>query len=104
MTDITNITTGNTVLDSLSSSCNLLIITSIGAGYIPLRFIFESSNLANCFISTKPRTDMDDIDPDTMMVAFGVLLSLIAMVELYPAWKNSRERQPEISNTDPDQS
>jgi|JXWS01.1.fsa_nt_gb hypothetical protein len=33
---------------------------------------------------------MEDIDPDTAMVAAGVVLSLIAIIELYPAWKKSR--------------
>jgi hypothetical protein len=35
---------------------------------------------------------MDDIDPDTLMIAAGVVLSLIAVLELYPAWKRSREQ------------
>lgn len=35
---------------------------------------------------------MDDIDPDTLMIAIGVVLSLIAVLELYPAWKRSREQ------------
>lgn len=34
---------------------------------------------------------MDDIDPDTVMIAAGVVLSLIALLELYPAWKRTRE-------------
>jgi hypothetical protein len=34
---------------------------------------------------------MDDIDPDTAMVAAGLVLSFIAFLELYPAWKNARE-------------
>jgi hypothetical protein len=33
---------------------------------------------------------MNDIDPDTAMVAAGVVLSLIAVLELYPAWKKAR--------------
>jgi len=33
---------------------------------------------------------MEDIDPDTAMVAAGVVLSSIAIIELYPAWKKSR--------------
>lgn len=33
---------------------------------------------------------MDDMDPDTAMVAAGVVLSLVAILELYPAWKNAR--------------
>ena len=35
---------------------------------------------------------MDDIDPDTMMIAAGVVLSLIALLEFYPAWKNTRHK------------
>ncbi len=35
---------------------------------------------------------MDDIDPDTVMVAAGVVVSLIATLELYPALKRARER------------
>jgi len=31
---------------------------------------------------------MRDIDPDTLMVAAGVVISLIALAELYPLWKN----------------
>jgi hypothetical protein len=34
---------------------------------------------------------MDDIDPDVLMIAVGVALSLIAVMELYPAWKRSRQ-------------
>ena len=34
---------------------------------------------------------MDDIDPDTVMIAAGVVLSLIAVLEFYPAWKNARK-------------
>jgi hypothetical protein len=34
---------------------------------------------------------MDDINPDTAMVAAGVVISLIAIRELYPAWKNARK-------------
>jgi hypothetical protein len=34
---------------------------------------------------------MDEIDPDTAMIAAGVVLSLIAVLELYPALKKSRE-------------
>ncbi len=35
---------------------------------------------------------MDDIDPDTLMIAAGVVISLIAAVELYAAWKRARTR------------
>lgn len=34
---------------------------------------------------------MEDIDPDLLMIAFGVVITLIAVLELYPAWKRSRE-------------
>ena len=33
---------------------------------------------------------MDDMDPDSTMVAAGVVISLIAILELYPAWKKAR--------------
>ncbi len=33
---------------------------------------------------------MDEIDPDTAMVAAGVVISLIAVLEFYPAWKKAR--------------
>jgi hypothetical protein len=32
---------------------------------------------------------MDDVDPDTLMIAAGVVLSLIALREIYPAWRNN---------------
>jgi hypothetical protein len=35
---------------------------------------------------------MDDIDPDTAMVAAGVVISLIAILEFYPAGKATRKR------------
>jgi len=35
---------------------------------------------------------MDDIDPDTVMIAAGIVLSLIAVLEIYSAFKNARER------------
>ncbi len=34
---------------------------------------------------------MDDIDPDTAMIAAGVVISLIALLELYPALRDSRK-------------
>jgi len=34
---------------------------------------------------------MDDIDPDTMMIAAGVVISLLTVIELYPIWKNTRD-------------
>ena len=45
----------------------------------------------NCFTSTAQCIGMDDLDPDTVMIAAGVVLSLIAVLELYPAWKNARK-------------
>jgi len=33
-----------------------------------------------------------DVDPDTLMIVAGIVLSLIAVSELYPAWKRARER------------
>lgn len=35
---------------------------------------------------------MDDVDisPDTVMILAGIVLSLIALLELYPAWKRAR--------------
>ncbi len=35
---------------------------------------------------------MDDIDPDTAMLAAGVVISLVAVLEFYPALKKARER------------
>jgi len=35
--------------------------------------------------------DNVDVDPDTVMIVAGIVLSLIAVVELYPAWKRARE-------------
>lgn len=34
---------------------------------------------------------MDDIDPDMMMIAAGVVLSLVALLGIYPLWRNARE-------------
>jgi hypothetical protein len=33
---------------------------------------------------------MDDFDSDVLMIAAGVVLSLIALLELYPAWRGTR--------------
>ncbi len=35
---------------------------------------------------------MEDLDPDTAMVVAGVVISLVAALEFYPAWKNTREQ------------
>lgn len=50
----------------------------------------QSFRLPNCFTAITPSTHMKDIDPDTAMVAAGVVISLIAVLELYPAWRKSR--------------
>lgn len=34
---------------------------------------------------------MDDTELDTMMIIAGVVISFIAVLEFYPAWKNTRE-------------
>ncbi len=47
--------------------------------------------MPNCFMSTTLYTTMDEIDPDTVMVAAGVVISLIAALEFYQAWKNVRK-------------
>lgn len=45
----------------------------------------------NCFTSMAPYVSMDDIDPDTVMIIAGVVLSLVAALEFYPNWKNARK-------------
>ena len=50
------------------------------------------SGMANSFMSPVPWPSMDDIDPDTAMIAAGIVLSLIAVLEIYSAFKNARER------------
>lgn len=50
----------------------------------------QSLRIPNCFTCIIPSIDMDDMDPDTTMVAAGVVISLIAILELYPAWKKAR--------------
>ncbi len=44
-----------------------------------------------------------DIDPDTVMIAAGIVLSLVAALELYPAWKRARSggRAPATRPDDP---
>jgi hypothetical protein len=34
---------------------------------------------------------MKDVDPDTMMVAAGVVLSFVALLGIYPLWRDTRE-------------
>lgn len=46
--------------------------------------------MPNCFGSTPLCTNMDDIDSDAKMVAAGVVISAIAILEFYPAWKNTQ--------------
>jgi hypothetical protein len=37
---------------------------------------------------------MSGIDSDTMMIVAGVVFSLLALIELYPSWKNTRDDRP----------
>jgi hypothetical protein len=46
--------------------------------------------MPNGYTSPVPTIGMDDIDPDTLMVLAGVVISLIAALELYSAWKQTR--------------
>lgn len=46
--------------------------------------------MPNGYTSPVPTIRMDDIDPDTLMVLAGVVISLIAALELYSAWKQTR--------------
>ncbi len=39
-----------------------------------------------------PHDGMDDVDPDTVMIAAGVLLSLVAALEFYSNWKDARRQ------------
>lgn len=55
------------------------------------RHSYHPPGMPNCFVSTTLCICMDDIDSDTTMVAAGVVISLIAAVELYLSWKNSRD-------------
>lgn len=32
---------------------------------------------------------MEDIDPDTIVIAAGLVITGIALLEIYPNWKNS---------------
>lgn len=34
---------------------------------------------------------MDDIDPDKMMIAAGIALSIVASLGLYPIWRDARD-------------
>jgi hypothetical protein len=34
---------------------------------------------------------MDDRESDTIMIIAGVVISFVAVLECYPAWKNTRE-------------
>jgi hypothetical protein len=52
----------------------------------------EAGECRTIFTSTTPGTRMDEMDPDTAMVAAGVVITLVAILELYPAWKHMRER------------
>lgn len=46
--------------------------------------------MPNGYTSPVPAIRMDDIDPDTLMVLAGVVISLIAALEVYSAWKQTR--------------
>lgn len=83
--------------------------SSVGPGpvYIPVRptvrggrrfavcsrvlVLRQTHGMPNCFMATSRFDDMDDIDPDTAMIAAGVVISLIALLELYPALRDSRK-------------
>jgi hypothetical protein len=32
---------------------------------------------------------MDEIDPDTMMIVAGLIISVLASIEIYSNWKNA---------------
>lgn len=34
---------------------------------------------------------MSDIDSDTIMIAAGIVFSLLALIELYSSWKNTQD-------------
>jgi len=36
--------------------------------------------------------DTLDLDPDKLMITAGILISLIAVLEFYPAWKRARRQ------------
>ena len=46
--------------------------------------------MPNGYTFPVPPFSMDDIDPDTLMVLAGVVISLIAALELYSTWKRTR--------------
>ena len=59
-------------------------VDSLPGGYVP-----------NNYTVTAPPDRMDDIelDADTVMLVAGVMISLIVVIELYPAWKRARKRR-----------
>jgi hypothetical protein len=60
-----------------------------------MQFVIRTQPSDRCqtvFTFRPPRTGMDDIDPDAAMIAAGVVISLVAVLELYPAVKKARER------------
>lgn len=55
--------------------------------------------MPNSYTAMDPHTGMKDlnINPDTMMIVAGLVISFIAVLEIYPAWKqarNDRHRPP----------
>ena len=46
--------------------------------------------MPNGYTFTTRCVHMDDIDPDTLMIAAGVVISLVAAVEFYAAWERAR--------------
>lgn len=55
--------------------------------------VIDDGDTARTYLSAQYITEiMDDIDPDTIMMAAGIVLSLIALFEIYPNWRGNRER------------
>lgn len=59
---------------------------------VPGRTPRRDRNMPNCFVSTVQCPTMDDIDSDTMMIAAGIVISLIAVLEFYPSLRNTQEK------------
>lgn len=47
--------------------------------------------MGNDFTPTAVARGVDEPDPDTAMVAAGVVISLLVATELYPLWKATGE-------------
>jgi hypothetical protein len=43
----------------------------------------------NAFIHSGRGVCMDEIDPDTMMIVAGLIISVLASIEIYSNWKNA---------------